>query len=58
MVDQQSQTTLNTLLILIVALLQFVLRQGKQTDSVKELEQRLEQLEEQLETIQQRLWRP
>jgi hypothetical protein len=55
-VDQQSQTTLNTLLILVVALLQFMLRKGQQTDPVKELEERLSKLEEQLEDLQLRRW--
>jgi hypothetical protein len=54
--DQQPQTTLNTLLILVVALLQFVLRQGKQSDSVKDLEERLGKIEEQLEELQLRRW--
>jgi hypothetical protein len=54
--DQQSQTTLNTLLILVVALLQFVLRQGKQSDSVKDMEERLGKIEEQLEDLQLRRW--
>jgi hypothetical protein len=54
--DQQSQTTLNTLLILLVALLQFVLRQGRQSDSVKDLEARLEKIEEQLEDLQLQRW--
>jgi hypothetical protein len=55
-VDQQSQTTLNSLLILIVALLQVMLRKGQQADPVKELEERLSKLEEQLEELQMRRW--
>jgi hypothetical protein len=51
----ETQTMLNTLLILLVALLQFVLRLGPQRADVRELEQRLEEAEERLEEIQQRL---
>jgi hypothetical protein len=53
--NSEAQTTLNTLLILVVALLQFLLRTGSQKGAVKELEQRLEEAEERLEEIQRRL---
>jgi hypothetical protein len=53
--NQQTQTLLVTLLVLLVAIVQFFLRSGPQNDRVKELEIRLEQAEQALEDILQRL---
>ncbi len=50
--DSQTVSLLNTLLILLVVLLQFVLHAGPQSQRVQELEQRLEQAEQSLEDIQ------
>lgn len=53
--DQQTQITLNTLLILLVALVQFLLHRGSQSDAVKTLEERLAEAEQRLEEILLRL---
>ncbi len=46
---------LNTLLILLVALLQFVLKNRPQTESIQELEARLAEAERRLDEFQRRL---
>ncbi|MEP7286645.1 MAG: hypothetical protein ABI947_12860 [Chloroflexota bacterium] len=53
--DQRTHSTLNTLLILLVALLQFLLGGIQQTARVKALEARLEEAEQQLEEFQKQL---
>ncbi len=50
--DSQTVSLLNTLLILLVVLLQFVLHAGPQSQRVQELERRLEQAEQTLEDLQ------
>jgi hypothetical protein len=55
--NQDSNVTLNTLLILLVALLQFVLRSAPQSRRVRDLERRLEETEQRLDAIQERLSR-
>ena len=50
--DAQSLGLINTLLILLIALLQFLLRAGPQSQRVQDLEQRLEEAEKRLENIQ------
>ncbi len=53
--DQKTQITLNTLLILLVALVQFLLHRGNQSEAVKTLEARLADAEQRLEDILKRL---
>lgn len=53
--NPQTQNLLVTLLVLFVALLQFLLRRGPQSDQVKALEERLAEAEQRLEDILQRL---
>ena len=53
--DAQTLGLLNTLLILLVVLLQFLLRRQPQTAQIQDLENRLEQAEALLEVLQQRL---
>ena len=53
--DSQTQTTLTALLVLLIALLQFLLHRASQSDAVKELETRLAMTEQQLEEILQHL---
>ena len=53
--DQDARMFLNTLLILLVALLQFLLRNRPQNKQVTELEERLAETEQRLEDIQRRL---
>lgn len=52
---QETQVMLNTLLILLIALVQFFLRKGPQSERVKELETRLEEAEQALEDLLRRL---
>ena len=51
----ETLSILNTLLILLVALLHFLLRRSPQSERVVELERRLEEAERQLESIQRQL---
>lgn len=51
----ETHITLNTLLILLVALVQFLLRRGPQPPYVQELEIRLAEAEQRLEEILRRL---
>ncbi len=53
--DSQTQTTLTALLVLLIALLQFLLHRASQSDAVKELEVRLAEAEQRLEDILKRL---
>lgn len=53
--DTQTRSTLNTLLILLLALLQFVLHIGPQSTQVKALEERLAEAEARLEALEQQL---
>lgn len=53
--DPQTQNLLITLLILLVAIVQFFLRHGPQSERVKELEKRLAEAEQQLEELASRL---
>jgi hypothetical protein len=53
--DHDTRLFLNTLLILLVALLQFLLRKRPQSKRVRELEERLEETEERLEEIMRQL---
>jgi hypothetical protein len=54
-VNSQTQNLLVTLLVLFVALLQFLLHRGPQSDQVKGLEERLAEAEQRLEEILSRL---
>ena len=53
--NQQSANLLITLLVLLMALLQFLLRRVSQSDQVKDLEARLTEAEQRLEEILQKL---
>jgi preprotein translocase subunit YajC len=53
--DAQTHITLNSLLILLIVLLQFYLRGRPQTKQVQELQARLEEVEGYLERLQQQL---
>jgi hypothetical protein len=53
--DQDTRMLLNTLLILLVALLQFLLRNRPQSKQIMELEERLAETEQRLEDVQRRL---
>ena len=50
--DQDTRLTLNTLLILLVALLQFLLHRGPQSSQVEDLEDRLADVEVRLTDIE------
>jgi preprotein translocase subunit YajC len=54
--DPQTHITLNTVLILLVVLVQFFLRSRPQTKQVQELQARLEEVEGYLEKLQAQLW--
>jgi len=54
--DPQTHVTLNTLLILLVVVLQFFLRSKPQSKHIQELEARLEEVEGYLERLQAQLW--
>jgi uncharacterized membrane protein YjjP (DUF1212 family) len=56
--NSETVTTLIALLILLVALLQFLLQAGPQTKRVQELERRLAEAEQHLEALWQRGWLP
>lgn len=51
--DTQTRSLLNTLLILLLALLQFLLRVGPQNAQAKALDQRLAEAEARLESLEQ-----
>jgi preprotein translocase subunit YajC len=53
--DAQTHITLNSLLILLIVLLQFYLRGRPQTKQVQALQDRLEEVEGYLATLQQQL---
>ena len=53
--DHQTLAALNTLLFLLIALLQFLFRSKPQRQATQELEERLEEAEKQLESIQRQL---
>ena len=55
--DQDTRSALYALLVLLMALLQFLLRRGPQNSRVKDLETRLEEAETRLEDLEQRLVR-
>ncbi len=54
--DAQTHVTVNTLLILLVVVVQFFLRHRPQTKRIQELEARLEEIEADLETLQEQSW--
>jgi preprotein translocase subunit YajC len=53
--DPQTHITLNTLLILLVVVVQFFLRSRPQTKQIQELQARLEEVEGYLEQVQRQL---
>jgi preprotein translocase subunit YajC len=53
--DPQTHITLNTLLILLVVVVQFFLRSRPQTKQIQELQARLEEVEGYLEQVQGQL---
>ena len=53
--DTQTQTTVTALLVLLIALVQFLLHRASQSDQVKDLETRLAEAEQRLEDILLRL---
>ena len=56
--NSETATILIALLIVLVALLQFLLQAGPQTRRVQDLERRLAEAEARLEAIWQRWWLP